>query len=348
MKPHPALKTLFWLVFLALAAEAVSVFFWGDQFATQFSEGFHPDAAFERSGAAVRVREHTARNMWPQEIAVPKPAGVKRVIIIGDSVARGGSLRGSYAFMAAEIYNRKVKTGPRVEGFNLSASGYGVRRKDALLQKALTLEPDLVAVCLGGTNEMEDERHWDRARRFDDWKSPFLWPLKLRHVRFLVNRRTEELVWRYIPLEIRKKIIPDDIEAEVMRDPPEEREQRWRDRLSDGIARLVDRAWRAKVPLVVMVRAVFDAEATATAGTVQPPDLADDMTLFLLGEVEKHRDKLLAAIPYGRVFKTATTGPGEYRGLFIDTRHFTEKGHEIAAEFLADEVLIPLFSDGAR
>ena len=348
MKPHPAVKSLIWLVVLALTVEVIAVLIWGDQFATQFSEGYHPDAAFERSGNMIRVMEHTARNMWPQEIETPKPPDRIRVIVVGDSVARGGSLKDSYAWKLAELYNRKVKTGPRLESFNLSASGYGVRRKNVLLEKALQLEPDLIIAELGGTNEMEDERHWDRAQRFNSWGAPFLWPLKLKHIRFLVNRRTEELVWRYIPLEIRKKIIPDDIEAEVLKDPADEREKRWRDRLSRGISKMVDQARQAKVPLVLMVRAVYDYRVTEDSGSLHPPDLADGMTKFLESEAEKHRDEVMAVAPYGLIFRRAGLTPSRYKELFIDSRHFTPKGHDLTSEYLVNDILIPLFSRPQR
>jgi lysophospholipase L1-like esterase len=81
------------------------------------------------------------------ELAVPKPAGTRRVLVLGDSVAWGAGIR------EEETFARRLEAALResldcpVEVVNAGVSGYGsIEELDVLRHEGLGFEPDVVLV----------------------------------------------------------------------------------------------------------------------------------------------------------------------------------------------------------
>jgi lysophospholipase L1-like esterase len=89
----------------------------------------------------------------PLEVARAKPAGILRVIGLGDSSAYGLFVGAEAAYI--ELLGKKISdsTGRPVESLNLACAGFASDRVAALLPTALALDPDLVVVYVGH-NEM--------------------------------------------------------------------------------------------------------------------------------------------------------------------------------------------------
>ncbi len=115
---------------LAVALFAVSELgarvFFAQSVYGRFEYGYHPTAGFEEaSDDSVRLLSAGGRRFRPQTFPHRRPPGTFRIMVVGDSVPRGGSLEGAYpAQLAAELANRGIRT----EGLNLAVAGYGAHR----------------------------------------------------------------------------------------------------------------------------------------------------------------------------------------------------------------------------
>ena len=85
----------------------------------------------------------------PHDVATPKPAGVVRVLVIGDSTT--GSVAAAPDLSSERLYTALLERalarpfGPRVEVLNLSMPGLSMRQEVTLLvERGLAFEPDVV------------------------------------------------------------------------------------------------------------------------------------------------------------------------------------------------------------
>jgi lysophospholipase L1-like esterase len=109
--------------------------------------GYQPRANYDgETKYGVRLKINS-RNLRSPEIAVPKPAGTKRVLVIGDSVTFGWGVDES------ETFSRKLESSLRrqlacpLEVVNAGVSGYGtIEEADYFLHEGLELQPDVVVV----------------------------------------------------------------------------------------------------------------------------------------------------------------------------------------------------------
>ncbi|NJK93062.1 MAG: hypothetical protein HC904_15325 [Blastochloris sp.] len=168
----PKFLTHAFLIVLAslIAAELVVRIFFARNMSGRFDYGYHPTAGFvEQSDGTVRLVRAGGRRFRPQQFQMPKPAGTYRVFVIGDSVPRGPSLEGAYAWQLQEMLQKK---GIQAEVLNLAVAGYGVRRNQIVLKQALTYQPDLIILHLYLGNEFEDQRERGRADDFNPGTPP--------------------------------------------------------------------------------------------------------------------------------------------------------------------------------
>ena len=91
----------------------------------------------------------TADGLWDQAHDIPKPAGVRRVVILGDSVPNDPSLPFASRFPhVLEGLLSARSPGDRVEVINVSCEGYSTLQEVRLLEKVgLRYEPDLIVVA---------------------------------------------------------------------------------------------------------------------------------------------------------------------------------------------------------
>ena len=113
----------------------------------------------EVSSAGLRDAEH----------ALPKPAGVYRIAVIGDSYSEAMQVEREQAFWAqlpARLEACRFADGKRIEVLNFGVSGYGQAQEYAMLEStAIRYQPDLVLLQFTNGNDvknnsaaMEDEK----------------------------------------------------------------------------------------------------------------------------------------------------------------------------------------------
>ena len=99
--------------------------------------------------------------------ARPKPPGVFRIVVVGDSIAFGFGVEEEEAFpKVLEALLRNVAPGIDIEVLNLGVSGYNTYTEGALLEDVgLGYEPDLVLAqfCINDLND--PTLHFDRHTR---------------------------------------------------------------------------------------------------------------------------------------------------------------------------------------
>jgi hypothetical protein len=133
-----------------------------------------------RPGSAVRAEvlyRVNAEGFRGEETTVEKPAGVRRVAVLGDSIAFGYWVADEDGFprQLEAMLNPAGAKGDRVEVLNFGVPGYNLDQEiEALRTKALAFSPDLVvlAFCLNdleGLFSYELGLVQDRATRSRSW-----------------------------------------------------------------------------------------------------------------------------------------------------------------------------------
>ncbi|HYN05636.1 MAG TPA: SGNH/GDSL hydrolase family protein, partial [Vicinamibacteria bacterium] len=141
----------------------------------------NPRLRFElRPGGAVRAEvlyQVNAEGLRGRETTVEKPAGVRRVAVLGDSIAFGYWVADEDGFprQLEAMLNPAGAAGDRVEVLNFGVPGYNLDQEiEALRAKVLAFAPDLVVVafCLNdleGIFSYELGLVQDRAERAQSW-----------------------------------------------------------------------------------------------------------------------------------------------------------------------------------
>ncbi|MET0794076.1 MAG: SGNH/GDSL hydrolase family protein [Polyangiaceae bacterium] len=167
------LGALFAFALLAAAELGTRAFFKPPYISVATYAGYYPLAAlygFEGSRACFRSGEQftCARskdmNIIPQTFPARKPAGEKRIVVVGSSVSWEGSAAGqgksedNYPSRTlAQLQHAHPERSLRL--INLSVPGFGTTREVVRLREALEYEPDLLIVHVHDTNEIrEDQR----------------------------------------------------------------------------------------------------------------------------------------------------------------------------------------------
>jgi hypothetical protein len=225
---------------LGLAELGARVFFAQD-ISGRFDYGYNPQAGFaERADGTVELFRAGGRRFYPQTFQRPRAPGVFRIFVVGDSVPRGAGLKKAYPWLLGqELRQHDI----RAESINLAVPGYGARRCQIVLQKALTFEPSLIILHFDDYNKWEDEREWRRSQEFKGWH-PRHWLMKIFIFRRLYEAKLEKVFWPLVPEEIRLRYAVNDADAQVAagQDPKE-------------IAARIKLAYDTAVQNVAMVRA---------------------------------------------------------------------------------------------
>lgn len=102
----------------------------------------------------------SAQGFRSEAVAVPKPVGVFRVLILGDSVAYGHDVRQEAAF-PQQLQQLLRKQGKSVEVVNAGVSGYTAYNElQAYLAHGRQLQPDLVIVAMCLNDVVNPRMHW--------------------------------------------------------------------------------------------------------------------------------------------------------------------------------------------
>lgn len=308
------------LVFLAIlaGAEIVTRGFMTRSMEGRFDYGYHPTAGFEETAdGRVDLVRGGGRRFFPQSFDKQRPAGTFRIMVIGDSVARGKSVEASYA---GQLGRELQARGVRAESLNLALPGYGARRKDVVLQQALKYQPSLVVLHLNLSNEYEDEREWSRR---DDFNSPHPknWLMRSLVLRHLYEMKTEKLYWQWLERSVRSKAGVSDFEAELRAAADTGSQQRWLERVQDVTLAGLSRLQAAGVPVILVTQ--------ATRRKQDGVPILDDGTLDRWARAQERPG--VACLPMTGVFTAEQAAR-----IYSDSNHLREEGHRMLARALAD------------
>jgi lysophospholipase L1-like esterase len=163
----------------------------------------NPRLGFElRPGAAIRAEVDyriNSQGMRERELPVAKPAGTRRIGVIGDSIAFGYWVAEDDAFPRQLERLLSSAAGERIEVLDFGVPGYNLPQEIELLrERALPFSPDLVvlALCLNDLEGPESYEYGlvqDRATRSNTWTGwSYEWLLdRSRLLAWLEYRRAE-------------------------------------------------------------------------------------------------------------------------------------------------------------
>lgn len=155
-----------------------------------FEKSSDPVLFYEpRPGAKQGLYEINSAGFRDREFPEAKPAGVFRIVLLGDSIAWGHGLplEQSLAKVLEGLLNGAAGA-PRFEVLNFGVSGYSTQQEVELFRtRAAGYRPDLVIVgyCLNDARESSIEGDVFKRLYFDLWSHSYLWEeveLRLGHL----------------------------------------------------------------------------------------------------------------------------------------------------------------------
>lgn len=309
------------VVILVLAEVSARIFFAQD-ISGRFAYGYDPQAGFsERRDGTVKLFRAGGRRFHPQAFQRHRPPETYRIMVIGDSVPRGPSFKAAYPWQLGQDLRQHLL---KAECINLALPGYGARRCQVVLKKALEFEPSLIIIHVNDTNKWEDEREWRRSQEFKSWH-PRHWLMKVFIFRRLYEAKQEKLFWPLVPDEVRLKAAVSDADAQVAasKDPAE-------------IAARIHLAREKMVGNVALVR-------------------QHHIPLLLISQcrLEREDGRLPYLTDHGLdPMCAALTGPGVYHlamqevfqvpdfpAYFADSGHLRPAGHQLLAQAICRKIL---------
>lgn len=325
-------KSFLLVMAMLLIGEASIRIFWSRNMSGRFEYGYNLTSGFEEEkDGTVNLVRAGGRRFHPQSFKMPKPEGVFRVFVIGDSVPRGPSRKEAYAHQLEKILKQK---GIRAEVLNLAVPGYGARRSQIVLKQALRYQPDLIIKHINCSNEYEDEREYRRAQDFQSWH-PKNWLMKSVLLARLYEAQTEKIFWQLLPAKVRLQTGVQDADAEIAASQNDEKIKQWRDFVTAKTledARFIREAG---------VGGIFISQARSRNMAGGGYDL-DDQGLDVLQE------SLAGEGMQTLSMKELFTQDTDFKKHFADSSHLRPSGHQKIAEALADKVNALIIRNAAR
>ncbi|MCL4503538.1 MAG: hypothetical protein M1438_17060 [Deltaproteobacteria bacterium] len=310
------------MVVILVLAEGIARIFFAQDISGRFAYGYDPQAGFlECRDGTVKLVRAGGRRFHPQTFQRQRPPDTYRIMVIGDSVPRGPSFKQAYPWLlGADLRRRQVQA----ESLNMALPGYGARRCQVVLEKALEFMPSLIILHINDTNKWEDDREWRRSQEFKGWH-PQHWLMKVFIFRRLYEAKQEKLFWPLVPDEIRLKGAVSDADAQVVagKDPVEiaARIRLAREKLAENVAMV--RA--CHIPLLLISQCRLEKEEG------RPPYLVDHGL-----------DSVCAAFHGPGVFhltmREVFQRP-DFASYFSDSGHLKPAGHELLAQAICRKIL---------
>jgi hypothetical protein len=305
---------------LLLAAELGVRFFLPHDVSGRFSYGYDPDAGFvELQDGTVQLVRAGGRRFRPQTFNRRRPADTCRIMVIGDSVPRGPSFQAAYAGQLQKILQAR---GIHAEVINLAVAGFGVRRSQLVLRKALEFDPSLIILHLNDSNEFEDEREYRRSQDFQGWH-PKYWPMKVFIFARAYEIKTEKVLWKLVPEKIRLQSAVSDVDAKLAASLDKDQELLWENRVRQTTTETVDLSRRQGIPVILVTQGTLESKESKEKRL-------DDHGLDTLAHSLEGPGVYLLSMK--EVFSTLTP----MQAYFTDSSHLTPVGHELMARALAD------------
>ncbi len=305
---------------LLLAAELGVRLFLPHDVSGRFSYGYDPDAGFVESGdGTVKLVRAGGRRFHPQTFSRRRPADTWRILVIGDSVPRGPNIKAAYANKLQEVL--KVD-GIKAEVINLAVPGYGARRTQIVLRKVLEYDPSLIILHLSDSNEFEDEREFRRRQDFQGWH-PKHWPMRVFIFARAYEMKTEKVLWKLVPDQIRQQTAVNDADAELQAAADRTQQLLWKERVWQTTKETVALARQQGIPIVLVTQVTLHYDESGKKWL-------DDHELDALA----HSLEGPGVYPLSMQQVFSTLMP--VTSYFVDSSHLTLIGHEVMARALAD------------
>jgi hypothetical protein len=338
-------------------------------------QAYHPVYGFfHQPGVSgwVRTDEFTSyvkfntQGLRGPEVAIPKPAGTFRALVMGDSVVEGAQV-GEDATMAARLRQElaTVAGGKRVETVNAGVAGFGTGQQLLFLQReGLSYQPDLIVLVFTIANDPADnsiavaqryklaaERRPFFVMRGDHLElQPFQAPPPEQWSGARTFLRDHSVVFTALELWWIGKTVaraqgsvvpPEDAEMEVYLNEPGDD---WK------------QAWGVTEALLAQVQSVAEANGVPLLVVLSPSQWQtyDDLWVRKLGNGDQVRRRFSPTAPIDRLNEIAQrhgitlldlrpifradVEAGNPPVIFRKDGHWTERGHEIAARAVADAV----------
>ncbi len=313
---------LFAVLLLSLGELGAHLFFAKD-ISGRFEYGYNPDAGFDvRTDGTVHLFRAGGRRFHRQTFPRQRPPGTFRVFVIGDSVPRGPSFKGAYPYLLGEELERHHI---RAESVNMALPGYGARRCQVVLRKALEFEPSLIILHVNDSNKYEDEREYRRSLEFKSWH-PRNWPMKVFIFRRLYEAKMEKVFWRLLPEQIRLKFAVNDPDAQLAANP-DPKEVQARVRLAqETTAENVALAREHHVPLLIITQCRLMPGGPRSYHFETHGLDALDRSLAGDGVAWLSMKSVFSRLP-------------DPRPYFADTGHMKEPGHLLMAKAIVHKIL---------
>jgi hypothetical protein len=305
-------------VALLVLAELVARTFFARDFSGRFEYGFDSEAGFaERADGTVELFRAGGRRFRPQTFSRKRPDGIFRIFVLGDSVPRGPSSRGAYAWCLGQDLEG---LGVRTQSLNLAVAGFGVRRCQIVLRKILTYDPSLIILHVDN-NEYSDDREYRRSQEFKSWH-PRHWPMKVYIFRRLYELNLEKLFWMLVPEPIRARFAVSDADAQIAASLDANKIKEWQARIKATTAESVALARRHQVPVLLLTQCRLDPDF---------PGGLNDNGLDAMAE------SLTGPGVYHLSMRETLLGAGDFRAYFRDlSGHLKENGHRLLAQAILE------------
>jgi hypothetical protein len=281
--------------------------------------GFSYDAAVAVEKSFVSISTASSRRFWTQHYPKVAPPGTERIVLVGDSAARGPSLERS----VSEALRRHLGNdyGIRAEVWNLSSPGYGSLRKAIVTHRALEFRPDLVIYDAGVSTEYEDSREWSRYQEYHSWH-PRHWMDQLPFLGRVKLSKVERLYWQWLPEDVRAASLENPLEARITAIASKSDTPHWMPLMLPNLDRTVEEVRRSGAKMLILVHAHFDPGS----GRVTDEGLDEAIAKRYLP------DERIAVVSSRELFSSRT----DTARLFSDTSHWTDAGKELVARALAE------------
>jgi hypothetical protein len=298
--------------------EAGAVLFWHESPAERNAFGYSRDAAFTVQASFVSISPAASRSFWRQRYPTATPPHTKRIVLIGDSAARGPSLERS----VSEALRRQLDAGCgiRAEVWNLSSPGYGSRRKEIVVDKALEFHPDLVIYDAGVTTEYEDTREWERYLEYHSWH-PRHWVDQLPFLGRVKLSKVERLYWEWLPEDVRAASLNEPLSVRISAIASKSNTAYWTPKMLSNLDRTVEEVRRSGAPMLILVRSHFDF----SSGRVEDAGLDEEIT-------DRYGHLPGVAVVSSRALLVSHA---DAVNLFKDSSHWTDAGKDVIARGLA-------------
>jgi len=318
LAPKVALAALFAVLALAVL-EATARFGYRESPGERNAFGYSYDAGVEVSQSFVSISRAASRGFWPQRYPAVAPQGTKRIVLVGDSAARGPSLERSVGEGLRKCLGEHY--GIRAEVWNLSSPGYGSRRKAIVVRRALEFRPDLVVYNAGITTEYEDSREWERYVEYHSWH-PRHWVDQLPFIGRVKLSKVERLYWEWLPEQVRNASLEDPLASRIAAIADKTNTGFWTPLMLSNLDATADEVTRSGARLVILVRSHFDFGA----GQIGDHGLDDIIA-------PRYTSRPGVTVASERALLSPHLGAAK---LFSDSSHWTDAGKEVVACGLAD------------